>query len=186
MKRINPKKNRNKKIVVICIIATTILASAFAFFYFKDGPSSFVKDKEDNKTDTLTTKDRPVGEVNYSSPDSSQENPALDRNEGSSMATPAHSDTKTIIPVTLSYVGGSPLQVKVLISELLQTGSCSLVLSRSGSAPIQQNVETFPTSSSTTCQGFTIDENLTPGTWNVNVTVTSGDRVGSATKDISL
>ena len=185
MKRIKSKRNKTKLTVTVSVLVLALVASTLFYFYSTGDADNFKPGGKDTKPQSLTTKDRPVGEVNYSPPESSQENPSLDRNENSTIGAPPSTEGDDI-SVTLSYVGSSPLQVRVLIPELIQSGSCTLTLSKPGSAPVEQTVNIFPTANSTTCQGFTVDNELAPGTWKVVVTVSSGNRTGSATKDILL
>lgn len=179
--RITPAKNRSlrsrKRYLVLGGVLLVFLAGGVWYFYSKrqmDAP-------------VLTTPNRGVGETDYSEPKKDEQSPKLDSGD----ETPKNLTPQQNVPasdpiaVSITHAGGSPLQVGVVINEMLSEGTCTLTLSRAGLADVTQSVTIFNGPSYTTCQGFTIN-NLQSGTWKLTISVKSGNRSGSVTKDVSL
>jgi len=169
------KTRKSKKFILIATsVAVLLLASASASAYF------LTTTKDEQVTAPMTVEDRPVGDINYDTPTPDEENPTID--------PPGNTTGQdSLIGVSISYAGGSPLQVRVLIDEVLSTGTCMLSITSGSKEIVSQTAEVFPSSSSTTCKGFTVDNAaLTKGTtYTIKVTVESTDKKGTATKEIT-
>lgn len=171
-----------RRITGITILVLVVVAAAL-FAYFHKVPTN---QSGATQTPALNTQDKPVGQTDYSQATKEQQNAATDTTAPTS-PTEARQNTSNPIPVSISYLGGAPLQVRVLIGELMQNGLCKLTIEKAGVSPVVQTVDVFPSASSTTCKGFTIDtSSLAKGPWTVTVTVTQGDRTGTASKEVTL
>lgn len=174
----NNKKNRILTITYTVIVLLFLGAGIYAYITIVN------KSSETNETST-NQEFRPVGEVDYSAPKKDESNPTLDTTEDP--AKTPQPESSSPIPVTITSAGGDPLQIRVLISELLQTGSCTVTLEKAGSANISQTVEIFNSASSTTCKGFMIEtSNIAKGTWKITITVSSDNRIGRTSQEITL
>lgn len=172
-------KHSPLKTIIIVVVSLLLLAMGVTFYFFFQN-----KHNDTSTSPPATVKDRPVGETNYDKPTEQQQNAATDE-------PPANSDTQQseskAIPVVITYASGSPLQVRVMMSEIISDGTCTLRLQKSDSSIMTQTVDVFPTASSTTCKGFTVDTSKIPkGAYKVIVDVKSNGRTGSASSDITL
>jgi hypothetical protein len=168
-------KTRNNKRTLVITVSATLLSiglACIATYYISSS----------NKTATQPThtqiEERPVGDINYSAPTEDEQNPTLDPQQN-----PEVQDAT--IGVSITYADGSPLQVRVLIDEILSIGTCTAVITKDSKVVTSQTVEVFAAANSTTCKGFTIDSpTLAKGTYNVEVTVESGTKKGVASKEV--
>lgn len=166
-------KPRNKKMIIVITIVIALLIAAGLVYIFMP------RTTPQSSTDV---KDKPVGSVDYTPPADEQVDPALDN----LLSTPS-ANPDDPIPVSFSYVGDSPLQIKVLANELLSSGDCHLSLTRVGATTVELDAKTFPASNYTTCQGFTVDTtSMTKGAWTVTITITSGDRSGTSSTTVEV
>lgn len=181
-----PKSRRIPKrvVIIIAVVLAVIIAAGVYMIWLRPGQpdKDGIRVVERDGETTIEIDDRPVGEVDYDAPTEAESDPATDNLPTG--PDPAASGT---IPMSITYAGGSPLQVRIVANEILSSGSCELRLERGGQPTVTQNAETFVATSYTTCKGFTIDTSeLAKGTWNLTVDVRSGDRRGSASKEISI
>lgn len=174
----NHKRKSSKNLVIWVSLSVVIIVGIITYFLFiKPQIDSGAKNAD---TQTLEVEDRPVGDINYDTPTTDEQNPTLDP------ATPAPVPGSAI-PVSITYAGGSPLQVRVLINEVVATGTCKLEVSRGSTQVTTQTVNIFNGANSTTCQGFTVDATLlNNGPYKIIVTVSSDGRQGTSTKEITF
>lgn len=79
------------------------------------------------------------------------------------------------------------VQIRAEISKLINNGTCTLTLTK-GAEKITRTAATHTGASVSTCQGFDIStSDISPGTWNVHLTVTKDDQKGEThtTVDVS-
>lgn len=168
------------KIIVITLAALLVLGGSSYYAY-----TSHENSQKTSQKSSATAEDRPVGDTNYDKPTDAQQNPATDQTP-TQPQTPQQAQGAPI-PVVISYAGGSPLQVRVVMSEILSSGTCTLSLQKGGTTVTTQTADVFPTASSTTCKGFTVDtSSLAKGNYTVTITVESGNRTGSASSNIAI
>ncbi len=173
----NNKRRRYTIIVIAIVCLAAISCGAYWYFY---------QQNQDDKP-ALTLPDKQVGETDYSEPTKDEQSPTLDNNDDNQKdPTPQQNTPATSpIPVSITRADGSPLQVGVIINEILSSGTCTLKLSKSGSDDITQTVDIFNGPSYTTCRGFSV-ENVTSGTWKLTITINSGDRSGGASQEVTV
>jgi hypothetical protein len=167
-------KNNKQIIVLVFIIALAVsIASAYAFFTINSGPSVIQQTSPE-------IKERPIGDIDYGTPSVEEQNPTLDPQK-------IPQDEISTVGVTISYAGGSPLQIRILIDGILQSGTCSLSISKNSKEIISQTAEIFATASSTTCKGFTIDSTtLEKGTYTIKIDVESAGIKGTASQKVTI
>lgn len=103
--------------------------------------------------------------------------------------TPIPGSTKKNVQVTITAANqnGSLLQVRAIISNVTNTGTCTLTLSKSGQTTITKTAAIQPLPSSSTCKGFDIaTSELTPGTWQLALHFENSTLVGDASKSVSV
>lgn len=177
-------KNQRKKRLRIIITAVLLLACivlSISFLVYQNKASKSEGVSPPSNTSNLNN-------IDYGPPTDEQQNAVRDN------------DVKTQDPVSLPNNGspiplsftataqnGSTLQTRVLIHELLGSGTCTLTLTKQGQDSITATSTTQALPSSSTCQGFnTPTDNLEKGIWKVTVSVSSHNRSGSVEKDIEV
>lgn len=178
MKIPDPKTNiRTKRIFLLLSVFVLIVLAGACFLLIR----------RESDPVQQTQEARPIGDIDYSEPNNNELNPTLDVIDTPKESTKPTTPSSSPIPITITSIDGNPLQVRVLISELLAAGSCSLLMEKDGSDSVLQTVDIFQSANSTTCKGFTIDRtNLSSGRWKVTITVSSGGRTGSTQQEITL
>lgn len=181
-----PRGRRISKRTAVIIAVVLILAASsivyLAWLRSAKSDNDDIRVVERGGNTTIEIDDNPVGDVDYSSPDETESNPATD-----DLPTAPDPMASGPIPMSITYAGGSPLQVRVVANEILSAGSCTLRLERGGQSTISQEVETFAATSYTTCKGFTVDTSgQAKGVWKLTVDMRSGERKGSVSKDITI
>lgn len=173
---LNINKTNRLKIIAAILIVLAALAGAYIYYQAPLGTK--------RPEDTAKIKDRPVGEIDYSSPTKSDEKPITEVQDPATITKPT---TGPDIPVSISYMGGSPLQIRVVIPELLTSGECKLHIVSSSGKVYDEKSDLFPTSNTTTCKGFNVaTTEIGQGSYTTSVTVTSGERTGTVSKDGTL
>jgi hypothetical protein len=103
--------------------------------------------------------------------------------------TPQANSNKRIVEVSITAANqnGSLLQVRSLISAVVNTGTCTLTLTGPQANPIVKNSDTQALSTTSTCKGFDIPlSELSPGTWQVVIAYNSDSLTGSASKTVTI
>jgi hypothetical protein len=185
--KINRSRRPSKKLIAIALVSLVIVSAAGLGAYALFGSDSadnkgVVKPVRKDGHDTVEIKDRPIGDIDNSTPTDEESNPATDK-----LPTQPNANAKGAIPVLITHADGAPLQIRTVINEILTNGTCSLSLQKSGQQTVTKSAEIFAVTSYTTCKGFTVDtSHMAKGVWEVNVTVKSGERTGSATKEVTI
>ena len=96
---------------------------------------------------------------------------------------------------TLDYLSGvityagpadNNLIISTTIDQYLSSGTCELTLTQ-GSRTVSRTADILANPSSSTCDGFDIPlSELSGGTWNINIKLTSSDRTGIITGEVNL
>lgn len=180
MKIKKPQKNNRPIVLTIALVSIVLLIALATWWYLSQQTGNTAQNQE-----TLSVKDKGINEVDYSPAKPEDSTPQT--TEQSSPSSPSSPGQTTPIPmiITAANKNGSTLQVRTLVQELLSEGSCKISLD--GPSLIEQTAEVFTASSSTTCRGFDIDTSgLAPGSYLLTITITSGQRTGSASQEIIL
>ncbi len=133
------------------------------------------------------------GAINYepATPEQQQAGTTVKTGSSDTPAAPTTSPGSTLknvqVTITAANQNGSTLQIRALIGAVENTGTCTLVLSRSGQSSVIKTAGIQALSSTSTCQGFDIQTSeLSPGTWGALITYSSSTLTGSATKSITI
>ena len=89
--------------------------------------------------------------------------------------------------VTYAGVSGNDLMVRVNIDQYLNSGECMLLLSTAGNIVYSNVARVIDSASTATCEGFNVPMYLLEsGHYNITVEVTSGDKKGTISGEVSL
>lgn len=101
-------------------------------------------------------------------------------------ATPSGSTASLAVSITALSQNGTVVQARSLIESVITDGTCTLTLTK-GATTVTKTSDIHPLSSSSTCEGFDIPTSeLSAGTWQVNLTVTSNGASGNASGKITV
>jgi hypothetical protein len=168
----NIRNNKKRLTIAITAILLALGISLIAIYYISNGS------KSNSQPTPAQIEERPVGDIDYGAPSDDEQNPTLDPQEN-------FNEQDGSIGVSITYADGTPLQIRILIDEVLPNGTCTAVITKDSKTIATQTVDIFATSNSTTCKGFTIDSPvLSEGVYNVEVTVKSDDKTGTASKQV--
>lgn len=89
--------------------------------------------------------------------------------------------------ITAANVNGNVVQIRAGIYGVVSgSGTCGLTLTNANDT-ITKTSATYALPSSSTCQGFDVNRSeLSPGTWNISLTVTVGSETANATGEVTL
>ena len=181
------KRNTGKIIFTFLFVAALCVSSLFVYEYF-------IAEKPERKTEnTGQSANVPSNEEKPNQP--AKENTTEDQEikviskdpvvqyEGEN---PNQSESLT---GAITYIGvtGSTLIVRLSINQYLGSGSCHLSLIKDGAEYYSASTNIVASASTSTCQGFDIPTNeLSPGVYTAKIGLSSGDKTGLITGEVSL
>jgi hypothetical protein len=184
----NQIKNKKtvKKFVIAIIAFALIIAGVLTYVYVFKGNFFGWKATQDSTKSNNTIDHGPATDE--------QKEAGNQVKSGSKSDTPPEptivpgSDKKSVqMVITAANQNGSTLQIRSLISAVVNTGACTLSLTKAGQPTITKSASTQALSSTSTCQGFDVPTSeLSVGTWHILIEYNSDTLIGSATKDIVI
>jgi len=171
---IQNKQPHKKRIILISLLAVAlVLASVGAFLYFKQTQNKAVNISPAKDTQQINTDIQPADNVDTKTP---------------AQTTEPTKSTSDDIPASITALSQNTtnLEVRVLINIILSEGECKLSLTK-GSTNIQKSSGIQASSSSSTCQGFSIPlSELSAGSWNASIVITSAGKTTTLSRDFSI
>lgn len=164
-------------------ICFALVASLALFISEKTRITNFYKKPLAQKT---SMKEGPTNVIDYPITTSDDSNNSQEDKQ-SGTDKPIVSDA---LSGTINYkaVVDDALSIRVTIYQPLDTGKCVLTLVRtSDSKQVSRTTQTVENPSSSTCNGFDIPvSELGSGRWSIKVAISSGDKTGEITSEVSL
>lgn len=107
-------------------------------------------------------------------------------NDDDSDQTNSPSITDLQSSITLNEVNGSTLYIRNEIRGVYASGSCTLTLKKADITVVKKS-GVQPLAKISTCRGFNIPTSeLSPGTWNINLTVIINGQKGSSQASVNV
>lgn len=183
--------HRKRTVLLLTAIGVLCLGAGLAYALATGGFTS--PQSDDAQVDYKTPTDQQIkgGEAIEQQSAESSNNGAdpnqvgSDRGVGSS---PTTDDGKTGVNVTISAANQNDgvLQIRTLISSIINTGTCTLTLTK-GSAVVTRSAGVQAIASSATCKGFDIPvSQLSPGAWQASVTFENDTAKGTGTRTVTV
>ncbi|MDB5179802.1 MAG: exported protein of unknown function [Candidatus Saccharibacteria bacterium] len=177
--RVKNKKTR-KKLLLTTLIVVIILVLGYGVFASQAKIWPFLSANTVNLSPASDT-EKSTGEQIKS--DSVNSSPQPSKQSPSNDANPSTTTTSVLFSSTTQDT--TTYHVRVLIESVLNTGTCSLTLVKSGQQTYTATADIQPGPSSSTCKGFDIPlSSIATGNWNATVTVTSSGTSGAASQEI--
>lgn len=181
MKTINKDKTLPRKKIAIIGLVVILIALGGAVAYAKIYTPNDTKEATDGGTPTSQTNLEPASDEQKQAGDDKKQSTA-----DSTVDTGTTPETLTVT-ITAFNQNGTQVQIRTLINEVSNAGSCTLTLENSDGTKITKSSDIQAQPSSSSCKGFdlTTDE-LTPGVWKATVNVSIGTLAGSSTKTLTI
>jgi len=190
------KKNPAKIISLVALAVIIVAAAGYGSYAFMAKTWPFATQKPATANDATS---KPFTDATS---DSSTSKPpsASDQDKTPTQSTPPSDDSNTSsgnsssdnngITGSINYASATDdtLKVRVTITELLNSGTCTLTLSNAttGSSTTYK-ADIIANPSSSTCDGFNIPtKNLAKGDYNISVHLSSGDKSGVASSKVTI
>jgi hypothetical protein len=174
------KQSNNGKYLYFSAIA--ILVVVFGLFVLEKSQVTNLYTR-DNSAEIEEV--QPVNTIDYSPATSTDNNDINQQKEDGTLGSDNNENQNNAAPISVvltaagqDFIGG-PIVVKALLNDV-KNGTCDLRLSKDG---VERNYTASVINSGTyySCDGFEVPiTELTAGTWNIVLTVSSGDRMSSA------
>ncbi len=167
---------KNKKILIPIILLIVTLLVVGVYYFYRNQSVKYTPLSEGGQ-------ERDVNTIDYSPPTESQQNAAQD-------ATPKTLEEVESLSVTITSANhlSGVLTVRALITPLIGSGECTLVLSRAGQPTITQEAEVQAVANAATCKGFSVPTgSIAKGTWELTVSaVETSGKAGSSSRSIEI
>lgn len=177
------QKNKLPKAALMCAAIFILVGSYFAYAFITKALWPFQTTISHTSQDTINKQPSQGSPNNPSSPtmstsedDAAQKTPA--QYEGDSP------NTSQELEGTINYLGisGDSLRIRVTISQIVTSGSCTLTLTADSSKTTTKTAVIIQNPSSATCKGFDIPiSELSKGEWNIQVTIQADGKSGVIT-----
>ncbi len=185
------KRKSKKRTVVIIVVAIVLLvtASAFTYVYAMNGKLfGWEAQKAQNKSNNQ-------GTVNNGPATSEQQKAGSAAKSGSKETPPApapipgsnQKSVQVLITSANQNQSGSPLVISSQIGAVVDSGTCTLTLTKAEETNVTKTAGVQALASTSTCQGFDIPASeLSVGTWHILLEYSSSTLTGSAAKDVVI
>lgn len=184
MKTLQKQTSRKKAIVITIVVIILLGAAAASYFYMANTQQRSASTPETPNTTSLEPATKDQIEAGNSSKQQTVDGETKPGQSNSDK--PAGGGPTISVSITAANQNGSVVNIRALINELINSGTCSLKLTK-GSSVITKTAAIQALASTATCQGFDVATSELPaGTWHMVLTVSSGDRSGSAEHDFSV
>lgn len=183
MKSLASKKSSKKILYIIIAVGITLAGGAYYIFVLNGSILGWPNRVDQNQSINLKPasdaeiEDGQEAKKNTIDKDQSIKQPEESKKDND--ATEAESNDSFTVSVTASNKTEQSFQVRVLISQIVANGTCSISLTRTSSPSVTKTAKTQSLASNSTCEGFDIPlSELSTGAWNYTITVT--DTTGKA------
>jgi len=179
--RITKQKTR-KKLLLTTLIVVIILALAYGVFAAQAKIWPFPSANTVNLS-PATNNEKSTGDQIKS--DSVNDDNQPPKETPSNDANPSTTSTSVLLSSTTQ--DSTTYHIRVLIDSVLNSGTCTLSMTKSGEQTYSSTADVQAGPSSSTCKGFDIPlTSLAVGNWTTTVTVTSGNTTGMVSQEISV
>lgn len=186
-----PKKTSTRTPLLIALAAVTLLVVSSLVYVYAFNGNIFGWKNHTAPSDEipLTNLEKPTDEQIQAGNDIKNGN--LDESGKNTDPTPPASEpgsTKQSVEVFMTALNqnNGVLQVRTQISRVINTGQCTLTLTRQGKT-VTKTADIQATASASTCKGFDIPvSELSIGSWDVTLTYENDTLVGTDSEKITI
>jgi flagellar basal body-associated protein FliL len=187
-------KNKSKKIILIVIAAVVLLiAAGLAYVYLFNGNLLGWKKSSNESSINYqppTDSQKSAGEETKANSVNDSQSNSTKQDPGDTPATPPTTQpdgtSKVEVSITAANQNGSVFQLRSIILAVVNTGTCSLTLTK-GAAVVTKTAPVQASANSATCQGFDVPvSELSAGTWQATVSFKNDTLSGTTSKQITI
>ena len=182
--KITPQSNK-KKTLLIAIIVVLLAGGAAAAYWVSNRNSGDKQEGVNHEPASQTEKD--AGKQSKDETINKDTSSNSSKENSSTETPPVPSNQTTTIPmrITASSQNGNVYQIRILIDQVVN-GSCTITLTRGGSK-VTKSAPTQALAQSSTCQGFDIPvSELSPGAWQIAITLSGSGITGNTSGTIEI
>lgn len=171
------KGSKNKKIVLTFVLLLLVAGAVFAYTQLS------AKNNSDT-VDTINT-EKPTDEQIKAGNDTKTD--TIENNSSKNPETPTSPEKMPALTITAANQNGATVQVRTLIDSVINSGTCTLVMTQ-GQSSITRTANVQALSSSSTCMGFDVQTSDLPqsGEWAIVITLQTAAGSTQATKNITI
>lgn len=178
------KKTSRRWMLVIPVL---LLVSAGTLFGLeKSHVINLYTRKTSSVVPTTTTESKPINQVDYS-PATPTDNEDINKQKESGQidTNPTTPDTLSVTLTSSAKVDSGPLDVRAIIAPLINSGTCTLTLTKSGATSIIKTANVAPQNTYSTCESLVVnpDEFSQAGNWDLSLIVTGPNNLRGSAKD---
>ncbi|MDR0591052.1 MAG: hypothetical protein LBG75_00575 [Candidatus Nomurabacteria bacterium] len=183
--RIQKKHKRTKRTLLVTLLVVLVAAGSVGAVAIIDKNSN----KQSSSSEETSSKSKDQSKEKGSTKNADSEDPSFKEKaeEAAKDGSSSQPEGATLdVAITGKNVSGGKLYISVMIGAVTNSGECKVTLTK-GSAVVTKTsgINAMPQSSS--CQGFEVPvSELSSGTWQIGLVVTTGNRTGQAQTEVSI
>lgn len=183
----NSRYSKRKLLIFgLALLALLLISGTYGYFRWSKISTPLDPSSDYNKVDynPPTDDQKQAGQdIKSNSVNSSGKPPA----PGTDGDTQPHLGGNTIqVTITAANQDDGVFRVRTLIEPMVGSGACTLTLTK-GSTVVTKTSDIQALANSSTCKGFDIPTSeLSAGAWHIQLTVSSGGKTDTASKDITI
>lgn len=190
IKSLKRSTNHKKLLIIVCVILLLIAIPLTYVYAFNGNLFGW-------KKPTIQNTNKVKNSINYGPATSEQQKAGTTIKSGSAdtppKPTPIPGSTQKNVQVIITSANqdksGSPLLVSTQIGAVVDSGTCTLSLTKAGETTVTKTAGVQALASTSTCQGFNVPasaSDLSVGTWHILIEYSNSALTGSATKDVVI
>lgn len=187
------KKNRftKKKLIITTAVILSLILGLVGYFLLSANQSAEKPESNQKRHSSNQTSSSSENPTSSTSQADSAANAPVSREEEKEISLPYEGESVNEAQslsgaITYNGVSGDNLVIRTSINQYLSTGTCALSITN-GSRTITRTSNIIANPSSSACEGFDIPTSeVGSGSWDISVTLSSGDRSGTLTGKVSI
>lgn len=182
-------KKRSKKPLIIATTVVLVLLGGYTAYAATSSSWPFTTT---SKTDTDSQNIPPNNEQTTPSSDDASDSTPSGTDKTPPQSTPPENGSSTSSSeltgvVNYKEISDGNLVIRNTINQRVSGGSCELTLTDSSGHTVRRSAGIVANPSSSTCEGFSVSmSELHSGSWNISISLTSGDQHGTIRSSVSL
>lgn len=177
MKSISSSKKSSKKPLLAALLLFVIVCVAGVFFYMNSA-----RDKSSVNLSNPTSEQINAGNEQKKKSIEGTDPSSAAKNDPDDTRPDANDQANLSVTITAANQNSGVLQIRTLINAISNDGSCTLTLTQ-GDKTITKQASTQAQATTSTCEGFDVPvSDLSPGSYNIKVSVVIDSLAGSATR----
>ena len=178
------ERRRDKKVWLCLGVVAVLLAAVIVLLVLNNNGGGADSDVQENENSGVIAEKTETGvEANAESTDNEKVKEEVVQYDGED---PNESEDITGV-ITYAAVSGDNLLVRVNIDQYLNSGSCELIISKSGEEVYTDTAEVVDSAATSTCEGFNVPLSALPkGELAISVRLDADQKQGNITGEVTI